>query len=280
MKLRSIFRNIPILKRIYPSLFFKVSRLFNKNFFLYKFKNINFKLDIRDPIDRSIFLFDFYEDEQIKYLCKIFKENKINYFFDIGANSGIYSLIISKLFPKTLVLSFEPVKHTFKKLKRNLSLNPKLKDIKIYNYGLSNKNLKLKMRALKKNNFIQSGGYAVVDNKNSLKNVHTEFAIFKKADDKFKYKNKTICLKIDVEGHEIFTLDGLKKIIRNNKIFLQLEILPNNFIKTNKCLNSFGFKILNQINNDYYFVNKWMAERQGFEPWVPLTVHTLSKRAL
>ena len=256
MKLRSIFRNIPILKRIYPSLFFKVSRFFNKNFFLYKFKNINFNLDIRDPIDRSIFLFDFYEDEQIKYLSKIFKENKINYFFDIGANSGIYSLIISKLFSKTLVLGFEPVKHTFKKLKKNISLNPKLKNIKIYNYGLSNKNLKLKMRALKKNNFIQSGGYAVVDGNSSLKNVHTEFAIFKKADDKFKYKNKTICLKIDVEGHEIFTLDGLKKIIRNNKIFLQLEILPNNFIKTNKCLNSFGFKMLNQINNDYYFINE------------------------
>ena len=256
MKLRSIFRNIPILKRIYPSLFFKASRLFNKNFFLYKFKNINFNLDVRDPIDRSIFLFDFYEDEQIKYLCKIFKENKINYFFDIGANSGIYSLIISKLFPKTSVLSFEPVKYTFKKLKRNLSLNPKLKDIKIYNYGLSNKNLKLKMRALKKNNFIQSGGYSVVDNKSSLKNIHTEFAIFKKADDKFKYKKKMICLKIDVEGHEIFTLDGLKKIIKNNKIFLQLEILPNNFIKTNKCLNNFDFKMLNQINNDYYFTNK------------------------
>jgi len=256
MKLRSIFRNIPVLKRIYPSLFFKMSRLFNKNFFLYKFKNINFNLDIRDPIDRSIFLFDFYEDEQIKYLCKIFKENKINYFFDIGANSGIYSLIISKLIPKTSVLSFEPVKYTFKKLKRNLSLNPKLKDIKIYNYGLSDKNLKLKMRALKKNNFIQSGGYGVINNKSNLKNVHTEFAIFKKADDKFKFKNKTICLKIDVEGHEIFTLDGLSKIIRNNKIFLQLEILPDNFIKTKKCLNGFGFKILNQINNDYYFVNK------------------------
>ena len=25
---------------------------------------------------------------------------------------------------------------------------------------------------------------------------------------------------------------------------------------------------------------KLMAERQGFEPWVPLTAHTLSKRAL
>ena len=28
----------------------------------------------------------------------------------------------------------------------------------------------------------------------------------------------------------------------------------------------------------YFYFN--CAERQGFEPWVPLTVHTLSKRAL
>ena len=101
MKLRSILRSIPILKRIYPSLFLKFSYLLNKNIFLSKFKNVYLKLDIRDPIDRSILLFDFYEDKQIKYLCKIFKENKINYFFDVGANCGIYSLIISKLFPKT-----------------------------------------------------------------------------------------------------------------------------------------------------------------------------------
>ena len=94
MKLRSIFRTIPILKRIYPSLFFKFTQLFNKNVFLIKFKDVYLNLDIRDPIDRSIILFDFYEDEQIKHLCKIFKENKINYFFDIGANSGIYSFYL------------------------------------------------------------------------------------------------------------------------------------------------------------------------------------------
>ncbi len=106
---------------------------------------------------------------------------------------------------------------------------------------------------LKKNNFIQSGGYGVVNNKDNIKNLHTEFAVFKKADDKFKYKRKTICLKIDVEGHEIFVLDGLKNIFKNNKIFLQIEILPNNFIKTNKWLSNFGFKKINKINADYYF---------------------------
>ena len=256
MKLRSIFRSIPILKRIYPSLFLKFSYILNKNIFLSKFKNIYLNLDIRDPIDRSVLLFNFYEDKQIKYLCKIFNENKINYFFDVGANCGMYSLIISKLFPKTAILSFEPVKFTFKKLKKNISLNPDLKNIKRYNYGLSNKNSKLKMKALLKKKFIQSGGYGVVNNKDNLKNLHTEFAIFKKADDKFKYKNKTICLKIDVEGHEIFVLDGLKKIFKNNKIFLQIEILPNNFTKTSKYLNKLSFKKFNQINYDYYFINK------------------------
>ena len=102
MKLRSIFRSIPIFKRIYPSLFFKFSYFFDKKIYLYKFRNICLHLDIRDPIDRSVLLFDFYENEQIKYLRKIFKNNKINYFFDIGANCGIYSLVISKFFPKPL----------------------------------------------------------------------------------------------------------------------------------------------------------------------------------
>ena len=253
MKLWSIFRTIPIIKRIDPSLFFKLSQLLNKNIFLGKFKNVYLNLDIRDPIDRSILLFDFYENKQIKYLSKIFKENTINYFFDIGANSGVYSLVMSKQFPKTFILSFEPVKSTFKKLNKNLSLNPKLKNIKKYNYGLSNVNSKLKMKALFKKNFIQSGGYGVINNKDNIKNLHTEFAIFKKADDKFKYKKQIICLKIDVEGHEIFVLDGLKKIFKNNKIFLQIEILPNNFTKTNKWLNNFGFKKINKINADYYF---------------------------
>ena len=54
MKLRSIFRTIPILKRIYPSLFFKFTQLLNKNVFFIKFKDVYLNLDIRDPIDKSI----------------------------------------------------------------------------------------------------------------------------------------------------------------------------------------------------------------------------------
>ena len=76
MKFRSIFQKIPVLKRIYPSLVYKIFVFFKKFFFIYKFKNIYLNLNINDPIDRSILLFDYYEDDQINYLCKILKRNK------------------------------------------------------------------------------------------------------------------------------------------------------------------------------------------------------------
>ena len=254
MKFRSIFRKIPVLKRIYPSIAIRIFIFFKKFSFIYKFRDVYLYLNINDPIDRSVMLFDYYEDEQIEYLCKILKGNEINYFFDIGSNSGIYTLIISKLFKKIKVLSFEPIKSTFLKLKINISLNDQLNNIKKYNYGLSNKNLKLKVKALQKNGFIQSGGFGVVNKGDNLKNLHTEYAIFKKADNVFKIRNKKICLKIDVEGHEIYALEGLKDIFKNNIIFLQIEILPLNYNKVKKKLLKFGFKKINQIKADYYFI--------------------------
>ena len=254
MKFRSIFRKIPILKRIYPSFAYKLFTLFKKNLFIYKFRGIYLHLNINYPIDRSVLLFDFYEDEQMKYLCKIFAKNKINYFFDIGSNIGIYTLVIAKLFKKVEIFSFEPVKSTFIILKKNISLNAEIKNIKKYNYGLSNKNSKLKMKALIKKGFIQSGGFGVIKNKDNLKNLHTEYALFKIADDEFKIKKKTICLKIDVEGYEIFLLDGLNHMFKNNKIFLQIEIFPSNYNSVIKKLDYFGFKKINQINADFYFI--------------------------
>ena len=254
MKIRSIFRKIPIIKRIYPSLIYRIFSFLRINFFIYKFKGINLCLNIYDPIDRSILLFDYYENSQIKCLIEFFKENKINYFFDIGSNSGVYTLLIAKLFKKVKVLSFEPIKSTFLKLKKNILLNIELKNIKKYNYGLSNKDTKLKMKTLIKDGFIQSGGFGVVKNRDHLKNLHTEYALFKKADGKFKIKKKTICLKIDVEGHEIYVLNGLRLMFKNNRIFLQIEIFSSNYTKVSKKLYNFGFKKVNQINADHYFI--------------------------
>ena len=44
--------------------------------------------------------------------------------FDVGANIGSLTFNFAQLVPKGLVFAFEPTDYAFKKLLRNLSLNP------------------------------------------------------------------------------------------------------------------------------------------------------------
>ena len=110
------------------------------------------------------------------------------------------------------------------------------------------------MKALVRNNHVQLGGFGVMENYDKDSDFYTETAIFKSADKIFKYKNRSLCFKIDVEGHELFALEGLKKNFLNNKIFLQIEIFKKNYKNVSKVLRILGLKQINKIKDDYYFI--------------------------
>ena len=95
---------------------------------------------------------------------------------------------------------------------------------------------------------------SVLESYDKKSDFYTETALFKSADSFLNYKNKSLCLKIDVEGHELFAINGLKKILSNNKIFLQIEIFNKNYKKVYKKLKTFGLKKINRIKDDYYFI--------------------------
>ena len=249
-------KKVPFVKRVYPSLM----KIFYKNKKIkFKFFDLNLEGNFSEPMDKEIFLFNNYENLQIEFLLNNIKKYDLKYFIDIGANSGIYSLIVKDKFHKIKIKSFEPVKKTMTKFKDNLKLNKKLKNIKLYEFGLSNKNTKLLMKAKIRDGYIQSSGYGVVKEENNLKNLHIENNIFKIGDSIIKLKNRDISIKIDAEGHEHEVLQGLNKLLNYNRIFLQIEIFDKNFNKINKYLKKKKFKFLNSIYNDgktdYYYKN-------------------------
>ena len=253
---KKTLKKIPIIKRVYPSLM----KIFYKNKKIkYKFFGVNLEGNFSEPMDKEIFLFNNYENLQIEFLINNIKKYNLNYFIDIGANSGIYSLVVGNQFHKIKIKSFEPVKRTIIKFKKNLRLNKKLKNIKLYKFGLSNKNSKLLMKAKIRDGYIQSSGYGVVKKEDNLKNLHIENNIFKIGDSIIKLKNRDISIKIDAEGHEHEVLQGLKKLLNYNRIFLQIEIFDKNFNMINKYLKKKKFKFLNSIYNDgktdYYYKN-------------------------
>ena len=118
--------------RVYPSFIFKILKKIKKNKIIYKFQNIFLIGNINEPMDKEIFLFNSYEAFTWNGRINI-KNNKFDYFFDIGANFGLYSLFVANLDKNIKILTFEPIKRSFLNLKKNIKLN-KFKNINIYNF--------------------------------------------------------------------------------------------------------------------------------------------------
>jgi len=256
VKINGLINKIPFINKIYSKILNTI--LNSKKEFIVNFKNIRLFINIKDPIDKIIFYKNEYEEKQIKFLYDWVKKNKSNIFIDIGANFGIYSLRISKLFQILKVIAFEPVLTTFNKLKMNIKINNLGKRIKTYNIGLSNTNGLKKMVALKRRNYIQSGGFSFNIPKRKLTNEEiTQYHKTIKGDEILKFKKKKIVIKIDVEGYENKVLFGIKNLLNNNKILLQIEIFDDNFKKINKFLLEKKFKLIKKFNktSDYFYIN-------------------------
>ena len=250
---------IRFIKKIYYSLFLKTSLLLGKKEFHTSINGVHLLLDIRDPLEREIFFKKEYEKLQIKYLLDYIDKNNTEYFIDVGSNIGYYSLVIAKKFPNIKIFSYEPVKKTFYKFKKNISLN-KIENIFSFNFGLSDKNKLIKMRSMIKKKVIQSGGFTVHDPLRKLKsNEILQDCNFKIGDDVILLENKNICMKIDVEEHEKQALNGLKKTLLKNKIFLQIEFFPKHKDENFKLLSDHKYNLIREIpgerKSDYHFLN-------------------------
>ena len=220
--------------------------ILKKKNFQIKFKNLFLETNIRDPHDREIFFTQKYEEEQFKESFYNIEKYKIEIFLDIGANSGIYSMLIAKKFNNLIIEAFEPIRSTYKKLIRNIQNNYLQERIAAHNFGLSNVNSILAMKTNIKFGYKQSAGYFVSKN-------GEEEAEFILGDKLLQYKNKNIFIKIDTEGHESFVIKGIDQLILNNNIILQIEIWNNNFTSTNMLLEKYGFTCFRKINSDYYY---------------------------
>ena len=250
-----------IFKKFITGIKIRLIKILKKNRGYFYISGIKMFLDYLDPIDRELISTQKYEESEINFLKKLFNSNNYEYFLDIGANCGYYSVKLATEFNDLKVIAFEPNKEAFTKLRNTLKVNPKLrKRIKINNFGLSNYSGQLEMTSLEKFGYLQSGGSTII-NEREKKIIKTKIfkCDFKIGKEVLKFKNKKLVIKIDVEGHEFNVIEGLKELLKENKIILQIEIVKKSFKKTDNFLNNIGYKSFNKfsgrgqwISNFYY----------------------------
>ena len=241
-----------VLKRLIPSFIRKIS--LNNTWVKVLINDFEIKLFLKSSIDREIFLKNKYEEAQLKFIKNVLKVDKFNFFFDIGAYIGFYSLSLCKLVDKTV--AFEPNLQSYQRLTENININ----NFKIdhHNIGCSNNKKILKLWYTDKNKRGGSSIYKSEDNeinKYDKKKLLFEEINTDKLDNLYNLKNKKIVFKIDVERHELNVLKGASKLISNNKCYMQVEIFPHLQDETLLFLSYYNFKLLHRINNDFYLKN-------------------------
>ena len=248
---------ISVLHRKLAFITLKILKLLKRNRGYFNVGNNKMFLDFLDPIDREIIIKKKYEENEISILHKLTKNFNANYFLDIGANNGYYSIKFSELYNYIKVIAFEPNNEAYFKFKKTLEKNQGLFNrITLYDFGLSDKNSKEKMRSKVKYGYAQTGGSTIHDSK-KFDDIKIYNANFKVGDEIINIKNSNLIIKIDVEGHELNVLKGLKKIINQNNCILQIEIFKN-FEITNKFLldNKFNKENTDVYNSNYFYSKK------------------------
>ena len=240
--------DIPILKRLYPSIIRRFFMLIGKYQINLKINNFIFEIDIRESIERKTYFIKEYEKKRMDQLHNYSLEINSEILIDIGANIGFYSILSSNKYEQ--IYSYEPNKRNFQILKKNIDTN-NLKNIKIFNFGLGENEEVLTGNSNTKGELFQTSGFAVSKN-----NKKGERVLIKKGDDVLQFKNSTLTIKIDVEGFELFVLKGLKNTLVKNQTILQVEIWEKNNDEVHDFLNSLNYKKLQSIDGDTYFSNK------------------------
>ena len=247
--------NFPLFKRLIPSIGIRVLKLLKKNKGFYKINNVLFYLDFLDPIDRKIILYKEYEHDTVSFLEEKFTQHSISNFLDIGANSGYFSFYFANKFNNLKVKAFEPNIDAFEKFKKTLIKNS-FNDVEIFNYGLSDIEKKVKMITWYKHGHAKTNLVILEDHfdTNNSKIYETELKV---GDEVLNFKNEKLCIKIDVEGHELSVLKGLAKNLRENKCVILIETGDVKFKAVNDFLIKNNYKQLfkSKFRIDYIYSN-------------------------
>jgi FkbM family methyltransferase len=208
----------------------------NKKNYPYKLAIINY-----DHVSNDIIIDGGYEHKYMVIIAEWLKSKKLknSLFIDIGANLGNHTLFFSKYFKKTI--AFEPHKKIFKLLQFNTEDNS---NIKIFNFGLSDKNKK----SLLYTNESNFGGSSQISNKKAKAHLAT----FRKFDD-LKLKKHSDLIKIDVEHHEEKVLKGAQIYLKKYSPIILFEsngdLVKNGSTPVIKLLKKFNYKKFYSIEN-------------------------------
>jgi FkbM family methyltransferase len=228
---------------------------------------INYKVDLAEGIDFSIFLFGNFQ----RYITqnRYFSLPDDAIIYDIGANIGSMTLKFAQLAQKGSVYAFEPTNYAFNKLLTNVELNPELSHriVPIQRFVSNHSEIKHKIKA--HSSWRIDGKYVdanplhggIIKSAESVPVITIDYFC------REREITRVNLIKIDTDGHEYSILRGAQKSLGRFLPYIIFEIgiyvmeeRGISFEQYYDYLSSFDYTLINAKNGRNVTINNFQNE--------------------
>jgi len=221
-----------------------------------------YELDLSEGIDFAIYLGGMFERSTAVALAELVQPSSL--VLDIGANVGAHTLSLARLVgPEGRVMAFEPTDFAFRKLRRNLDLNPLLSPrVETYQCFLT-KNDEASIPPAIYSSWplvVESGLHA----KHLGREMQTASARARSLDSILSERadRKVQLVKLDVDGFECDILRGATAMLRDARPIFVMELSPYVLEERGASLEEFL---------SYFIPNGYVLHDVGTRKPLPLT---------
>jgi FkbM family methyltransferase len=202
-------------------------------------------------IDRYIGWDGIWDPVQLNRLGALCQERPFDFFLDIGANSGLYSILLAdrRLVPEAL--AFEPDPGTRELLHTNIDLNGLGHRIRVLPYALG----EARSDALLTQSAEVNRGESWIAHVEQPPGNDTVLVPVRRLDDEYQFRGERVLIKIDVEGYEFHTIKGMEQTLRENSCYLQVELYSPHLERLKAAFAGLGYRYLDTFDIDHYFTN-------------------------
>jgi FkbM family methyltransferase len=236
---------------------FRLEKFYQGKTFTVKRNGLLWNLQPDCLVQRAVYYLSYYEVKETRWLKKQVKADWV--FFDVGANFGYYSMIVSKFSGgQARIYAFEPFAPIFASLQRNKELNG-LENVLTFKLALSDKEGEIEFLAPPVGNL---GGGKISPVKVDAQPRAVSERVKTTTLDAFAQSHavaKIDFIKVDVEGAEMMLLSGAKETIGRCKPVMMIEFNP-------QALADFGASaegLLKEIHSLGF--KTWTIESSGLQ---------------
>ena len=144
-------------------------------------------------------------------------------FVDVGANTGLYSVLAAHMTDTRRIIAFEPNPAALAALRRNLAINHFADRVTIHPVALSDRQGRLAL-------YLPDAAHGQIETSASLEPDFQVAAGSIEVDvrrlDDIGIDTRVAVIKVDIEGHEHAFLRGARDLIDRDRPFIFAEILP------------------------------------------------------